>query len=497
MYNAIGVRKVGALVGNKLSALFLSVALSGAVTNPALAAAGGPMRPILQSELAKAPDPALAGLLASSNPDVAARAALALGRIGNPESRPLLRPLLRAPEARVRAMAAYGLGLLTDPDSLATLGTLATDDPNSAVRYAALDAVGRILTGDPTLASADLAARLETALGDRDSVVRGHAAANTDAFRKSPSAPAMAEALGRRYLAERDADVRWHLMWALFRGYADVAARAILLQGLHDSSDLVRIEAVRAWGRRSDPDAADLVRPLLDDPSWRVQLQAREALHQIAKEPMTEHLTELPPGLHFPPSPPPETREPPLPHTAPGKLAAPVLDDVAFAPLYAPTTALEMNGPMPGPHPRVRITTTKGDIVLRLYPEWAPVTVANFLRLANGGYFDGNRWFRIVPDFVVQTGDPHDNPDGDAGFMIRAELNPVEQRAGIISMGLNYDKDHALRDSAGSQFYITLSPQLHLDRDFTVFGEIASGFDVLAHLIESDRMIRVEQLIDG
>ena len=64
-------------------------------------------------------------------------------------------------------------------------------------------------------------------------------------------------------------------------------------------------------------------------------------------------------------------------------------------------------------------------------------------------------------------------------------------------MGLNYEKDRALRDSAGSQFYVTLSPQLHLDRDFTVFGEVSEGFDVLGRLIESDRMIRVEQLIDG
>jgi peptidyl-prolyl cis-trans isomerase B (cyclophilin B) len=63
-------------------------------------------------------------------------------------------------------------------------------------------------------------------------------------------------------------------------------------------------------------------------------------------------------------------------------------------------------------------------------------------------------------------------------------------------MGLNYEKDHALRDSAGSQFYITLSPQYHLDRDFTVFGQVESGFATLGRLIESDRMTRVERLPD-
>lgn len=97
----------------------------------------------------------------------------------------------------------------------------------------------------------------------------------------------------------------------------------------------------------------------------------------------------------------------------------------------------------------------------------------------------------------MQTGDPNDNGEGDAGYMIPAEENPVEQRSGIIAMGLNYDNNGAQRDSAGTQFYITLSPQLHLDRDFSVFGEVASGFDVLAHLVESDRMLVVTRLSDG
>ncbi|MEO6991115.1 MAG: peptidylprolyl isomerase, partial [Candidatus Baltobacteraceae bacterium] len=76
--------------------------------------------------------------------------------------------------------------------------------------------------------------------------------------------------------------------------------------------------------------------------------------------------------------------------------------------------------------------------------------------------------------------------------------NPIEQRAGVISMGLNYDEkaNTPIRDSAGTQFYITLSPQLHLDRAFTVFGEVERGFEVLAHLTEADRIERLEQIAD-
>jgi peptidylprolyl isomerase/peptidyl-prolyl cis-trans isomerase B (cyclophilin B) len=156
-----------------------------------------------------------------------------------------------------------------------------------------------------------------------------------------------------------------------------------------------------------------------------------------------------------------------------------------------------MNGPAPGPHPRVLIRTTRGDVVVRLYPEWAPSTVASFLQLAALGYFDGNRWFRIVPDFVVQTGDPTGDPDAEAGFTIPAEENPVEQRSGIIAMGLDYKDDKPLRDSAGTQFYFTLSPQPYLGRDFSVFGEIESGFNVLPNLIERDRMTLVRRIADG
>jgi len=170
-------------------------------------------------------------------------------------------------------------------------------------------------------------------------------------------------------------------------------------------------------------------------------------------------------------------------------------DAILTLPLH-PTTSGALDGPVPGPHPRVRIGTTKGTIVVRLYPEWAPLTVANFLNAVNRGYYDNLRWFRIVPNFVAQTGDEKNGAPDSAGpgYTIPAEENPLEQRPGIISMGLNYDKNQAIRDSAGTEFYITMSPQMHLNRPFTVFGEVESGFNVLGRLIESDTMTRVEEL---
>ncbi len=454
------------------------------------------VRPLEAAELQRSLDPPLVAALDAS-PPIAARAALAIGRTRLAAGAVPLRAHLGASDASVRAMVAYALGLLGDAPSLAAIRDLARHDPNSAVRYAAVDAVGRIAQAAPRTATYDVAVDvLIVARSDSDPLVRGHAVAQLGAFQTSPFAPAIADAIERIERRDPDAGVRWHAAWMLFRGYARLADPRFLARQLTSPEELVRVETLRAWGRRSDPGAAALVRPLLTDPSWRVQLEAGEALERLAGRPATEHLTADPPGLHLPPVPAVALVTPrPVPSPS-GKPAPP---DPAVFPLGAPLlpkTAADLDGPLPGPHPRVLIRTTQGDVVVRLYPEWAPSTVANFLNLADRGYFDGGRWFRVVPDFVDQTGDPTNTGDGDAGYTIPAEENPVEQRTGIIAMGLDYKDGRAVRDSAGTQFYLTLSPQLHLDRDFSVFGEVESGFDVLAHLIESDKMLVVERLPD-
>jgi len=469
-----------------------------AVTFGAIAAAPQTQQEIASAEHGRAFSPALAAAL-DGDPAVAARAALAIGRTLDPAGAPVLRAHVGATDPAVRAMVIYGLGLLTDRTAIPVITTLGRGDTNSAVRYAAADALGRIAAAAPAQTTQLASTLLAMARGDRDVVVRAHAAANLDPFRTTTVAQHVAFALQSAFRHESDRDVRWHEMWTLARAYAKLSSPAFFKGALADPDDTVRLLAVKAIGRQGDRNAVPVVRPLLDDPSWRVQEEATEALRVLDGKPLTEHLAALQPGLHLPPVKTlPEDAVAPLPRPpATGKPKAPSLDDVLFTPSIYPTSANLMNGPMPGPHPRVRVTTTQGTFVLRLYPEWAPFTVANFLNLANAGYFDGNRWFRVVPDFVVQTGDQTNTGDGDPGFTIGAEENPVEQRSGIISMGLDYKNDKPVRDSAGSQFYLTLSPQLHLDRSFTVFGEVQSGFDVLPRIVENDKMVRVEQISNG
>jgi cyclophilin family peptidyl-prolyl cis-trans isomerase len=436
-------------------------------------------------------------------PHVAASAALALGRTKlTAEAAAPLRAHASSANPSVRAMVIYALGLLGDQGSLPGI-RLAMHDENSAVRYAALDALGRIYAGgDPLLLTRDAADELlGVGMHDSDPVVRGHALAQLDAFRNLPFAAVIAHQLQDCIAGDPDQSVRWHAAWMLYRGYAKYADLIFLKRMAGDRNELVRVETLRALGRRSEGKVAAIVRTRLKDPSWRVQFEAREALRRLSLVPPTQHLRTMPPGINLPPvssnADAAEAPVRPVPQVSPDKPAAPDPSVFPLGGALLPRTAADMNGPACGPHPRVLLRTTKGDVVVRLYPEWAPSTVANFLQLTRNGYFDGNRWFRIVPDFVVQTGDPTNTGDGDAGYMIPAEENPVEQRSGIIAMGLNYDAAGAERDSAGTQFYVTLSPQLHLDRAFSVFGEIQQGFDVLARMDERDRINFAARLKDG
>lgn len=337
-----------------------------------------------------------------------------------------------------------------------------------------------------------------------DRIVRARAATALSGWRGAPGAAAIAARIAAAWAAEPNPTVRWHEAWTLRRAFAKETPAGVIPAGLRDPEELVRIQFADLVARRAPAGGAALLRPLLADPSWRVREQAAESLAVLSGGKRTEHLAALPAGV-VTPSPQPENTEAPLPRPSGlGPLARPPVSEARLdLPLRAATSAL-LDGPMPGPHPRVRIGTTQGTIVVRLYPEWAPLTVANFLGLADRGYYDGLRWYRVVPDFVAQTGGHlTGKPDNDvesAGYTVPAEENPLEQRSGVISMGMEYTsgKDpHAIRDSANVEFYLTISPQLHLDRDFTVFGEIESGFATLGRLTEADRMTKVERLADG
>ena len=444
----------------------------------------------------------LAALLASPDAATAARAALAIGRTKQPDGVLLLERHLHDPRAAVRAFSIYGLGLIGLGSDAPAVTAAVRGDRNGAVKIAAIDALGRYEEARKLPAGAEATAvrQLVSAMAERrfSPVVRGRAAIALGLFAGSPAGRHIAAALATAYGQERDAGVRERIMWTIFRDYAAGVPLATLRAGLRDPDEVVRIEAVRAYGHLTGPARAAELQPLLNDRSWRVQEQTAESIRLLRGGTLTQHWTAIPAFVHVPPvRPDPYAALPALPRhpVAPG---APRPADVPTAPSLLPQTAAEMTAPAHGEHPRLRIVTSEGDIYVVLYPEWAPLTVTNFLNLMNRGFFDNNQWFRIVPDFVVQTGEQDAKNAPGPGYSIPAEENPLEQNGYVISMGLNYDEktNTPIRDSAGSEYYITLSPQYHLDNAFTVFGAVCGGFDVLGRLTESDKVIRIERIAD-
>jgi cyclophilin family peptidyl-prolyl cis-trans isomerase/HEAT repeat protein len=132
-----------------------------------------------------------------------------------------------------------------------------------------------------------------------------------------------------------------------------------------------------------------------------------------------------------------------------------------------------------------RIETSKGVLVLRLFPDEAPLTVANFAGLAREGYFNDKAWHRVVPDFVAQDGCPRGDGWGGPGHTIRCEISSLRYGAGAMGMALSG------KDTGGSQYFITHSPQPHLDGGYTVFGLLREGWDVLQSLAPGDRILTV------
>lgn len=147
------------------------------------------------------------------------------------------------------------------------------------------------------------------------------------------------------------------------------------------------------------------------------------------------------------------------------------------------------------------IITNRGTLIAELHDEHAPVTVANFEKLANAGFYDGVKFHRVIADFVVQGGDPlsRDLPEGDRrvgtggpGYTIKCETkgNPLKHEVGALSMA------HAGKDTGGSQFFLVLSETntRHLNGVHTVFGKVVKGVELLPTIVQNDHMtsVRVE-----
>jgi peptidyl-prolyl cis-trans isomerase B (cyclophilin B) len=137
---------------------------------------------------------------------------------------------------------------------------------------------------------------------------------------------------------------------------------------------------------------------------------------------------------------------------------------------------------------RVTMETDRGVIELELYAQHAPKTVNNFVFLAREGFYDGILFHRVISDFMVQGGDPTGTGSGGPGYQFEDETkgNPLKHEDHVISMA------NAGPDTNGSQFFITHSPQPHLDGHHTVFGKVTRGEDIVDAIRQGDKKERLE-----
>lgn len=145
------------------------------------------------------------------------------------------------------------------------------------------------------------------------------------------------------------------------------------------------------------------------------------------------------------------------------------------------------------PNKKAVFETVKGRIDVELFADEVPSTVANFEKLANAGFYDGTAFHRVIPNFMIQGGDPYSKSKkgrvgtGGPGYTIKCETekNTHKHVAGTLSMA------HAGKDTGGSQFFICHSPQPHLDGVHTVFGQVAKGMDVVNAIAANDQVTSI------
>ena len=139
---------------------------------------------------------------------------------------------------------------------------------------------------------------------------------------------------------------------------------------------------------------------------------------------------------------------------------------------------------------RILLTTSRGDIHLTLFADQAPVTCANFINLAQRGFYDGVKFHRVIADFMIQGGDPTGTGAGGPGYTFEDEFDKSlrHDKPGILSMANRGPKTN------GSQFFITHVPTPWLDGKHTVFGEVTQGQDVVNAVAQGDTITKIEIL---
>ena len=494
---------------------------------------------------------AAAELLASPDPAVHAGAAYALGRDARAGALPHLRRLLSDPEPKVRAWAARGLGDVGDLSDFSRLEAVLAD-PALSPRIQAVRAGARILARTQAVAPLGWGLLLAGLLNDPMPGVRAIALESASGWIAQPEVrQAVLRLLANGEPRERElallalaqandaaaadavrvAATAAGVFGRALRASAAEAAGVLGLDDLveklvADPEPMVRVAAIEALlagelGEAGDPRAevARIARRFLSDPDPTVRATVLDAVVEAPELPVSVLGKALAAAEHDSLT---DARLAGVRALAARGLAMPTESEAAVAILEslaedkeflvrrAAAAALERLGetrPEVGPvassrtgpvyseilaqtdHARVvEVTTARGKFRIRLDCPQAPLTCLSFLQLAGQGFFDGLTFHRVVPDFVVQTGDPRGDGWGGPGFALRDEINRLRFGRGAVGMALSGP------DTGGSQFFIALSPQPHLDGGYTVFGQVEGDDAVLDRIRQEDGLLSIREV---
>jgi len=454
----------------------------------------------------------LTSALADADPYSAALAARALGLLAKKES---LGPLAAALGSGKPPLVTNALGALetileknpgsgiTDERKARILALAGDANPNLAIpalvllrQFEATDREVRQRLWSIALTGAGRRRQIAlvsvvAALRDRAKEALEKAASATDPALRAAAAeslvflpPASAKPYREKFAADKEPVVRLAVLTGLKTADAVRESRPLVNAALTDPDAGVRAAALEALGELNDSSVLPLVSDALTrsaaDASADVAIAAIAVCEKLRSEPAARAIVEA------------AYRQP---KTLVARLARRALlqvfraDRAAFpAPEYktgrsaADYAALLSEGRKPL---QARIETPRGEFAIRFAGREAPLTVANFVRLARARFFDGVPVHRVVPNFVLQDGDPTGTGNGGPGYEIRDELNPLPYERGTVGMALSGP------DTGGSQWFVTHSPQPHLNALYTVFGRVVSGQDVVERIEQGDRITRV------
>ncbi|MGH7500400.1 MAG: HEAT repeat domain-containing protein [Longimicrobiales bacterium] len=496
--------------------------------------------------------------LKAADTDIRWRATYALMRMAAPAAVPLLIEQLEDDDASIRSLAARGLRAPTADSAgerenahdalvralgdrhphvrINALGALATfgadassailpilDDRDANVRLAAAQALASTPGPGVTLRVRALAEDASVPIGVRAVALTTLARldieqAVQEAARWADAATWLERLLAVRALgngewpatrpvlrdlaADPDARVARAALGAV-RRVADTTsvAYALYVQSLKAADPDVRATAIAAIGRRGNP--ADLA-TLMDayDSAQRdsvadAAIAAVDALSSLARDGLPVESAFF---LRFDPHPDAAVRRRVLERFTTGDRTAWAIDTASVSRTVPDSSYVHAVRTWIAPalagesRPHLEIDTPRGTIVIELASDEAPLTVANMAFLVESRFFDArgdefaHRWHRVVPNFVLQDGDPRGDGSGGPEHRIRDEINTLRYLRGTLGMALSGP------DTGGSQFFITHSPQPHLDGGYTVFGRVVSGMDA-ADLVVQDEPILAMRIV--